>query len=342
LKGLRALVVAMSCAGAILGLIALFEAARSWPLFEIMYQRLGVYRFGVVVKMRHGLIRPYGPMLEPTDLGFVLALCLAAVLAARREFVKRANYLLVLALVAGGVLATQSRGGLVGAMLVCIAVPLYRRGVRGIVEYLLLVPVAAILYAVMTFIGPDVGRLSDPTIQGSVDYRAELLRRGLEEYWRNPWFGASFSHVVHAMSDMLQGEGIVDFVNSYLYFALMGGIVGVLLFIATLLWPLARVVLMRPQLAPGSAKRDMGAFCAASIAAAAAMFAFTSFLPRSSILFIMIAVAAFTLDPVRQARRLAARHARVMNPTLGKEMFGPGADGGLRTQPIRVTPRAAD
>ena len=64
----------------------------------------------------------------------------------------------------------------------------------------------------------------------SIDYRRRLFDSSMLVISQNPWFG-SFDYLVNpVMQEMIQGDGIIDVVNSFLGVALTFGIVGLCLF----------------------------------------------------------------------------------------------------------------
>jgi hypothetical protein len=265
----------LCAAGCMLALILLYEVYASWPLYTILESLHGLQT--TFIKQRLGLFRAFGPFFEATRAGFVLVLILAAVFARRRAFRSPALHAAVLALISLGMFAPQSRGAFLGAALVIACTALYqvnRRG-YGFTAWAAVIASVASL-SVLSFLGKDSG--ADDT----VDYRNRLLTRGVEEFWRDPLLGDSHQDIVARMPDMIQGEGIVDFVNLYLYFALVGGAVGLLLFLIAILPPAYRLWLARYQfLGPFAA--NMGA-AFSMLAAATVVFWFAGHLGNSLLL----------------------------------------------------------
>ena len=140
----------------------------------------------------------------------------------------------------------------------------------------------ALTYGALTF-----GK-GGSSVDGSVDYRAQLWQRGLEEFRERPLLGDSYRDVVARMPDLIQGEGMVDFVNSYLYFALLVGLLGLVMFILFLGVPSVRIWLARRKLAQGRLELDVAAFCFGALVSAAVMFALTSFIPRAALLVMIV------------------------------------------------------
>jgi hypothetical protein len=292
----RTLLTAMAGAGVILAFVVLFEAWASWPLYSPILPHFG-FDVSVFVKWRGGLMRAYGPMQEATNMGCVLVICFAAALAARRSFVSNTAYIAIVSVIALGTLAPQSRGGMIGIAVAFIVSSFYRRGVSGMGQLGAAGFLLTGAYATAMMIG-SIGSQISTSIEeakGSGDYRTELLRRGLQEYWKSPIFGDSYANVVARMKDMIQGEGIVDFVNSYLYFALFAGGIGLVLFCLAFIIPIGRLTQIRRLLPPASAERELAGFCLALLTSAAVMLTFTSYLQRPSIFFLIAASVALMM-----------------------------------------------
>jgi hypothetical protein len=304
----RMFLTALAGAGAILAVIVLYEARGNWPMYAplVNHYDLDLPWRGIIVKWRGGLMRAYGPMYEATIMGFVLVICFSAALAARRAFASNMTYIGIVALIALGTLAPQSRGGMIGIAVAFSISSFYRRGVSSLKQVS-----AAGLLLVGTYIGATAissigGQISTSLAEaeGTTDYRSQLLTRGMQEYWKSPVFGSKYDDVAASMKDMVQGEGIIDFVNTYLYVALFAGIIGLALFCITFIMPIWRLTSIRTRLAPGSADRDVAGFCVAVLGSAAVMLAFTSYLTRPGIFLVIASTMALGMQVPRRTRRV--------------------------------------
>jgi O-antigen ligase len=72
----------------------------------------------------------------------------------------------------------------------------------------------------------------------NVRYRHLLAERSLDLIRENPVWGNSDAYV--KLHDLRQGEGIIDFVNTYAEVAVFYGIVGLSLILSFMLWGLVR------------------------------------------------------------------------------------------------------
>ena len=309
---LRTLLTAMAGIGLILAVVVLYEARASWPLYSPILTHFD-YAVRIVVKWRGGLIRAYGPMTEATQMGCVLVICFAAALATRRSYVSNVAYIAVVAVIALGTLAPQSRGGMIGIAVAFVISSFYRRGVSGISQMAGATALLGGAYAGSLIVGSLGSQIGTSISEASTgDYRTILLRRGLEEFWKSPIFGDSFANVMPRMQDLVQGEGLVDFVNTYLYIALFSGAIGLVLFCVSFILPMARLVQVRRFLQPESADREVAGFCLALLGSAAVMIAFTSYLQRPSIFFLIAASLAMMIKIPGRANAKKPTDIRVM------------------------------
>lgn len=299
----RTLLSAIAAIGVILAVLVTYEARASWPLYSSLYYHYG-FPVENVVKFRGGLMRAYGPMQEATTMGAVLVIGFCAALAVRRAFVSNLAYVGIVGLIALGALGPQSRGGMIGIAVAFIVSSFYRRGIGSVSQVGLAGLLLGGIYFGTTVFGTFGAQVASSLEdgKGSGDYRTELLRRGTEEFWKSPIIGDSYANVVARMQDMVQGEGMVDFVNSYLYFALFAGAIGLAVFCISFLIPMGRLVQIRRSLPPGSTEREIGGFCLAVLVSAAVMIVFTSYMRRPSVIWLASASMALMVVGPRRMR----------------------------------------
>ena len=300
--------VALSIAGGMLAMIAIFEILTSWPIFVVMNEHLGLHPSLLVAKLRGGHLRSAGPMGESTEMGFILAFCLLAAIVSRQGFRQASGYALTLGLIGVGLLAPQSKGGWIGAGLGIVALAAYRSTLARPGKFILAsIFGGAFLYAALVFHPGE-----DPS-QGSGVYRTRLLQRGAEEFWRSPLFGDNPPSVIVRMQDLRQGEHIVDFVNSYLWFALTLGALGLLAIIIAFLVPIVRAWRLRRLRGERDRVNEFAAFCFSCFISAMAMFAFTSFIPRAVILLMMFSAALMPRQRRHGAASVKTRRADLVD-----------------------------
>jgi O-antigen ligase len=88
----------------------------------------------------------------------------------------------------------------------------------------------------------------------TVQYRSELLSASMQVFGEQPWLGSDHYVDRLAAKGMLQGEGIVDIVNTYVGVALSSGAVGLALFVALLATVLLGLLRAKGQYEPEEAQ----------------------------------------------------------------------------------------
>lgn len=224
-------------AAMILSLVALFELARGWKLYQSVLGPLGVneHMFGHYL-MRSGLLRPTASVGNSITLGYVLLVALGFFLYLKEYLGKPAQRYAGITLISIGVIASLSRGPWVGAALLVSAFiltgsqPIRRLmlavtlGVAGLL-FLSQLPGGRILVDALPFIG---------TIeQGNVEYRANLVTAALPVIERNLLLGSNDFLDAPELQVAIQGEGIIDVVNSYLGVILYSGFTGLVFFVGS-------------------------------------------------------------------------------------------------------------
>jgi len=218
----------------ILAIIALFEMFWSWHLYSSLTHSLDIHRIFSAYLFRDGLLRATGPFSSSIVLGYVLTIGLGMGLAISSSFQNKRWLLLMFILYGLALLATASRGPWVGAFLLYITFVLLSHNkaklmYRGAVASLFLSPLLFFTSygnKVVQLL-PFIGQSHD----GSIGYRQELFEKSLIVIQRYPFFGSNTYLKTPEMQSMIQGQGIIDIVNSYLRIALNSGFIGVGLFI---------------------------------------------------------------------------------------------------------------
>lgn len=223
-------------AGCILGLLALFESARHWLLYESLRDPLGFPEVMTLYLMRGagGPLRANVSVGNAIVLGYVLMLCLTAFIYLMPKLQPRWKAYAACICIVAGQAGALSRGPWVGAaamllMLIWLGPGRGKRlgkaivwGGFGVIA-LLISPFGDSVISYLPFVG---------TVEpGSVDYRSRLFDVSLEVFKQHPIAGDFYYLRNPIMEQMRQGEGIIDMVNTYLQFALPYGAVGLLLFV---------------------------------------------------------------------------------------------------------------
>lgn len=321
-EDVRLALFGLVAACASLSMLALYEALHGWPIYRSLWTYYGIpLGSGASVKLRAGLLRSPGPFAEPTGFAFALCFGTLAAISIRSLFRSRQRQAIVVVLLLLGICAPQSRGAWLGLAVGVVAVQIYAGRMIAFARTAAYaaIGVIAVLAAglVSTRIGSMLGFYSQTG--GSDDYRATLFSRGVEEVARFPLLGRPLSDVVYAMRDMTQGEGIVDFVNSYLFIALITGIIGLVVFAGSLLIPLAKVWTIRSRARRAPEIVDNTAYLFGALLAVMVMLGYTSIGGKTTIMLTtLLALIAATVTQVRTLRVVRAprpaRPSRVVAP----------------------------
>lgn len=292
----------MACAAVMISVIMCYEALRTWPMYRILYTHYGV-DFKGMVKLRSGWLRATGTTIETTSMAFILVPCFLAARCSRRAFASSWQHIGVLCLLGLGLALPQSRGALVGLLFAMTAMNIYLRrwaAVGGVAFLAIGIALATLVVPAESRLGSMLGKSAETS--GTADYRKDLFWRGLEEIRKRPVLGASETEVMANLEDLRQGEGIIDFVNTYLYVALVTGVVGLIPFVAGLAGQPLALWKIRRGLPPRGADIDVMAFIFAGILAPMEMLAFTSLGGRpSTFIMMLIGFAAALVSQRRYA-----------------------------------------
>lgn len=214
--------------------IAVFELAKHWLLYVALINAQGVDWAMAGYLLRGGSLRAQASAGQPIALGYVMAVAAGLHAFLRTSLPPVIWHLGMLALIAG-MIAPQSRGPWVGALAIAVTFVLsgpkpFQHLLLGIFGALLALPVllASPVGDKVVDRLPFVGTLD----AGNVEYRELLFDTSLKIIGRHPWFGDHDYMHDPAMQVLMQGQGIIDVVNTYLEVALANGVVGLALFVA--------------------------------------------------------------------------------------------------------------
>lgn len=238
------------------GAVACFETVRNWLLYSNLANTLGVPRSmgGYLAREGTGLLRAQGSTGHPIVLGVMMGMgfCFSLALNFKEKTAFKYRALIALTLLAG-LGASISRGpwaATVVAVLVWAFLPPFSaaKGAR----VLGVLAMCAVLVVVL----PGGEKIIDllpwvGTVESfNVDYRARLLDVSWLVFLENPWLGSVTYLDQPIMQTMIQGEGIVDIVNTYVAVALGSGAIGLALYSGIFLsamWVLWRQLRRKPS-----------------------------------------------------------------------------------------------
>lgn len=213
-----------------LSLIAAFELVKSWRLYAALTRDWGG---GLGYLRRGGLLRASGPAFTAISFGYMSMVavgCLLALWQAIRpmHLRKAAGAILLL-----GLFASLSKGPWVGTIIVIGVFLATGTGATANLSRMGLLAMTAVGVFFLTPAGkavmemlPFIGNVDTE----NVEYRKQLFENSMIVIQRNLWFGSADFRAAPEMQELIQGQGIVDIVNSYLNIALSSGIVGLALF----------------------------------------------------------------------------------------------------------------
>lgn len=264
LEDVKRVVLAFIAAAGSLCVVAVYQAKVHWPMYEVLIPHFGLdLTISQGSKLRGGLMRASASFGESTSFGWYLAIALFLTIQSRERFVNRMRFYAFIALIGLGLLFTQARGPWLGVaiglvLLDCFHGRLSRAALKA--------GAAAATYFIAVSVANSLGMFSEVLggrggAKATIDYRTQLLDRGLTEIRASPFWGYDQQTIQLHLADLRQGEGIIDFVNAYIFYGLSTGIIGVCAFAFGFMW------------SAWAAVRDRRNRGDASNIAAAAMFA---------------------------------------------------------------------
>ena len=290
--------------------IAIFEGLRRWPLYETMHQMLYVERVGLSasLSLRAGFLRASGAVFNYETLGLVTGLASIAAVALRHRCTPTGR--VVLPMVLGlGCLASQARSAWIATLIGFAVYGIYKgRGLKVLgAGAALAIPILLAITA-----SPSTSRLGQMLGksghgQESAEYRSRLFDRGIEETLTHPVFGQTLKQLQVSMNDLRQGEQIIDYVNTHLLVALVGG------FGLLAVWFVAWTIPLRAGWSRRRAVHAPDVAIAVPFAMMAACFVALSFtspvdrmLPLTTISMALISVCIrFARSPAGSSERIA-------------------------------------
>lgn len=229
----REMIIALVIASIILSVLACYEATKTWPIYRMIYDHYGIALGNEVqVKMRGGIMRATGPFIESTSFAVWLSFGTFAGLTGSWIFKSRAHHWIVCGVLLAGLFAPQSRGAWLGLIIAFVFFQIGKGRIGAMISGLVGATVFGAVGYGMARVIPQLGAMLGLNQSGTImrDYRQDLFTRGIEEARKSLFFGADLDTVLDRLADMRQGEGIIDFVNTYLYVLLLSGIIGLIAF----------------------------------------------------------------------------------------------------------------
>ncbi|MDI6025816.1 O-antigen ligase family protein [Corticibacterium sp. UT-5YL-CI-8] len=214
----------------------MFELLRGWRLYDSAILQWGVVLIQSYL-FRDGMLRAAASSVEPISFGFACVVALGCLLAIRDRIKNVYLQMACFAVLCGGLVASLSRGPWLGAaVLLFVFVAARPKAVLTVAKAVtaasvVTVPVLLSPYGerIVRFL-PFVGSVDT----SNEDYRARLIDATFAIVGRNPLFGSTQYRFEPEMLAMIQGQGIIDVVNTYAAIALEYGLAGLIAFSLTM------------------------------------------------------------------------------------------------------------
>ena len=245
-------VLACFClACAIYAPLAVFESLRGWQLYGgLREQWIATEDIAFSYLLRGETLRALVSSGHPLALGYMMSMAFGFWLYLQSRLNSTSATWLGAGCFWAGLLGAYSRGPwLVAALVFFVFLSLGPQGASRFVKAV----VAATIIGALVLISPIGDRVIDnlPFV-GTVDSENVSYRQRFAEIsWRliqaNPLFGDP--NILLYLEDLRQGQGIVDFINSYATIAMYYGLVGLLLFLGPYLSGMWKMFFLRRRLA---------------------------------------------------------------------------------------------
>ncbi|CDN55728.1 O-Antigen ligase [Neorhizobium galegae bv. officinalis bv. officinalis str. HAMBI 1141] len=214
-----------------LAAIGFFEIWRNWRIYYVVVLQWDVVLITVYL-FRDGFLRAATTSVESIAFGFLCMTAGGCLLALRTPKSLGLWRYAALGVLMIGLLSSVSRGPWLGFAL--CAMVLLLTNLRVSLKLLVgMIPgIATLIFVHPPFIDrftnllPFVGSAD----KGSETYRSRLFENSIIVIERYPLFGSDTFVREPEMQTMIQGQGIVDVVNTYLQISLHYGLIGLLLF----------------------------------------------------------------------------------------------------------------
>ena len=256
LDDFKKILLAIAFGVMIQAVIGAAESFKGWRLYNAATSTLGLdWGYGSYIA-RLNILRASAALGHPIVLGYVCVIGIGAMLLMKTTRISMNRfYWLFLGIMSVGLVATLSRGPWVGAVLLVIAFiftgqkaanKLMKLGFAGFLALIIMsqFSIGRGLIDIIPFVNSDEENHAVSTIS----YRQQLMEQSWIVIKRNPILGSDNYLSTPEMRSMMQGEGIIDIVNSYVGVALESGLVGLGLFLLFFIIPLLKMYNFLPTL----------------------------------------------------------------------------------------------
>jgi len=268
--------------------VAVFEAIKYWHLFSSMERELVFFK-GSDYAVRSGMLRATASFYGPIVLGFMMNIALACLLILRDDFKSKKVYYFVGGVILVAMISSYSRGAWLGCGVLLGVYFIQGKNKRkvlanGLIAMVVMLivlcisPVGEKLYQMLPFVGDKSSHA-----ESTIDYRKKLFEQSLVVLYKKPFFGNINFIKDKDLQGMIQGEGIIDMVNSYLQISLSRGLVGLYFFIM-IFYVNIKNLWQKKKVSKNEAYKDIISICIAIIIAMLTVIATTSLVGRVPIM----------------------------------------------------------
>lgn len=230
----RDVFMALVLAAVLLATVALFEYFKRWLLYWGLAASMGLGAVSGQYLMRGDALRAIASTGHALVLGYVQMMAIGFYWYLSRGIRGKVFRWLGWATLAAGLLVTWSRGPWLGTVVAALAILLTGPHKLRYIGRAVAVGIPALAVVLVSPLGsklidmlPWVGRVDE----FSVTYRQRLFEISMDVILANPFFGSTDYLARPEMQQLIQGEGIIDVVNSYIGVALSYGLIGLALFV---------------------------------------------------------------------------------------------------------------
>jgi O-antigen ligase len=225
-----------------LALVGVTESVRHWLLYSPIEAVLSISKVAIANYLERdsiGLLRSLGTAGHPIILGAILGTGVLFWIGLQDDEKSSLTWVrAALAVMVIGLLSTFSRGPWLATAAGYVTYVMASKDIlKQLTRFIVVVGIMAGLLVTV----PGGEKIIDmlPFVghseSGSVDYRSMLLNICLYLFWENPWFGSTDYMSEPIMQSLVQGQGIIDMVNTYLSIAMSGGFVGLSIYLGIFL-----------------------------------------------------------------------------------------------------------
>jgi len=221
-----------------LAALGMVELLLNWHLYSAVPRFWGIDgRMGQKL-YRDGLLRSYGPAFGPIVFGYIFMVGASLLLSIRATHFRGYHRYILLGILGAGLVSTVSRGPMAGLAVAFLVYLMFSEAKFRTFGRLALI--GLFFFIPLTFTSVGQGLISYLPFVGEVDagnttYRVRLFENSMTVIARNPLLGSVNYLETPEMLELIQGQGIIDLVTSYIQVALEYGFVGLFLFVSVFL-----------------------------------------------------------------------------------------------------------